>query len=588
MIRPFPFLCALLLIVLAVLPLAGTAQGAGGQPTLFVGNSPPPDESTHSPCRPSTLLRLNVQDSAATIDVVRQIEKKGGCVLHVFPPNYLIGEISPYIEQILRQQNRLSESISENRRLSLPLDTPAWLKQVWLQTLLAYEDPDTAYPPGTTGSPLINDTRTPPLSLHQAQSAAAGYSQTSEFMAGRIAVGIILPESNGALDVSTENWTTNQINSVIAEIQNGMTWWAARNPNGNLSFVYDIHSLVPTSYEPINRSSDDDALWINESFSYLGISGSNWVQRAYNYLNAIRQQYQTDWAVVAFVVNSLADADGKFTDGYFGYTYVSPGLIVMTYDNDGWGISGMDGVMAHEFAHDFGAADEYCSPGYSCCWGGGAYGYLGIPNANCEAGCDNNHNGVCDGNDSTPNSSCHNCPSCVQVSCLMRNGSLSAGLDTPTREQVGIRDSDGDSILDPMDTTPTLSINTVPSSPFLGTTAVYRGSVQDIPWNSPTRTDISINYIVKVEAKLDENNTWIQAVSEDGAFDETVESFSLTIPALSAGSHRVEIRAQNRSGIYSTSYIHTFNSGAQPQLTPRLFLPLIFNDNSLLTYIFTP
>jgi len=49
----------------------------------------------------------------------------------------------------------------------------------------------------------------------------------------------------------------------------------------------------------------------------------------------------------------------------------------------------MDDVMAHEFSHNFGAADEYCSPGYACCYGGGLHGYLGIANINCEAGCDN-------------------------------------------------------------------------------------------------------------------------------------------------------------------------------------------------------
>jgi len=43
--------------------------------------------------------------------------------------------------------------------------------------------------------------------------------------------------------------------------------------------------------------------------------------KAHNYLNSIRNSLKTDWAVVVFVVDSSADTDGMFTDGYFGYTY---------------------------------------------------------------------------------------------------------------------------------------------------------------------------------------------------------------------------------------------------------------------------
>jgi hypothetical protein len=33
--------------------------------------------------------------------------------------------------------------------------------------------------------------------------------------------------------------------------------------------------------------------------------------------------------------------------------------LVVTYDNDGWGIDRMDRVVAHETGHIFGATDEY-------------------------------------------------------------------------------------------------------------------------------------------------------------------------------------------------------------------------------------
>jgi hypothetical protein len=89
-------------------------------------------------------------------------------------------------------------------------------------TLLAGDCPPSSYSLddiqllGTTGnpSPLINDTRTLPLdelskliskapAFAGSGSLAPGPGDTSVYMSGKVAVGIILPESNG----SGENWT---------------------------------------------------------------------------------------------------------------------------------------------------------------------------------------------------------------------------------------------------------------------------------------------------------------------------------------------------------------------------------------------
>jgi len=372
-------------------------------------------------------------------------------------------------------------------------------------------------------------------------------------MAGKVAVGIILPESNGATDLSTENWSAARINTVISEIQAAMTWWNVQNPGGGLSFYYDIHTQVPTSYEPISRSSNEDERWMSQALSSLGYTNPGWSTQAYDYINAMRTNLGTDWCVLIFVVDSLNDADGKFTDGYFGYTYGY--TIVMTYDNDGWGIGNMDSVTAHEFAHNFGAADEYCSPGYACCYGSGQVGYLGIANANCEAGCDNNGNGVCDGNDSG-STNCNNCPTCVQVSCLMRNGSVSSGLDTPTRHQVGMRDTDGDGIQDPIDTIPALTLTAYTPDPTSDNTPTWTGSITDIPWDSPTYSDVSINYITAVRYRVD-GGAWADCAPGNGAFNETTETFSCTPAALPDGTHTIEVQATNRAGNLSNIAIDT-------------------------------
>jgi hypothetical protein len=50
----------------------------------------------------------------------------------------------------------------------------------------------------------------------------------------------------------------------------------------------------------------------------------------------------------------------------------------MTYDNNGYGIDAMDGIVAHELAHIFGAGDEYY-PTHLCTY---IYGFLRVENQN--------------------------------------------------------------------------------------------------------------------------------------------------------------------------------------------------------------
>lgn len=66
----------------------------------------------------------------------------------------------------------------------------------------AFEPPDLIGPPD-----LIEQAQTTAQGGISAASAP-GYYQTSEFLIGRMAVGIILPESDGSVDPSTEDWTS--------------------------------------------------------------------------------------------------------------------------------------------------------------------------------------------------------------------------------------------------------------------------------------------------------------------------------------------------------------------------------------------
>ncbi len=189
-----------------------------------------------------------------------------------------------------------------------------------------------------------------------------GFYQTSGFMLGKVAVAIVFPQCNGVVDACTESWNTAAMDQVYSQIQSALTWWSARL-NGRVTFVYEQRRQIPTGYEPIRRPQSDEGLWIAEVMTAIGQSGASYTDQVYTYNNWLRQNYAADWEMTIFVANSSVSATGTFTDGYFAYSYVQGPFMVMTYDNDGYGIANLAAVTAHEAGHIFGALDQYTGAG---------------------------------------------------------------------------------------------------------------------------------------------------------------------------------------------------------------------------------
>jgi len=431
----------------------------------------------------------------------------------------------------------------------------ATLVGMTLLTLLAFA-PGGAHNAKAQDGPVMppNDERALPKSITLQREAsqlalatalplsnAPGYNDTSTYMLGSVAVGIILPESAG----SDENWEYGipgrQI-QVVDEIKEGLNWW--KDQGGiltNLSFQYDVQLGIPTNYEPIARSSSsaDEGDWINEVMAELGYNNGNHFDKVYAYVNDLRTRYNTDWAFAIFVVDSFMDLDGAFTDDYFAYAYLSGPFMVMTYDNASWSIDNMNWVTAHEMGHIFMAGDQYYQPGYGGCISTTKrYGYLGVVNANCE----------------------YNNPG--SAPSIMRDNT--DALDVYARGQIGWRDSDSDGIPDPMDTTPAVNLSQHSPNPTSETTLLYSGHVTDSPYPHAIcdtgdrcyNKDVTIQAIDNVEYRLD-NGVWNSAVSSDGSFDSDVEGFSFNGILPSPGTYPVQVRSSNRVGNVSTTWNDT-------------------------------
>lgn len=401
--------------------------------------------------------------------------------------------------------------------------------------------------PGGRGDP--GPMKTPP---------GANFYDTSEFMLGTVAIGILMPESNGVIDPSTENWTAAEIDSVVDEVQAGLAWWIGQAPGGNLSFVFDVPDPIPTPYEPITRTAfaaRAESIWTKGVFDSLGYTtGDAWF-KGRSYLNDLRETYDTDWAVAVFVVDSKNDPDGRFPNSIYGFSYYGGPYLVMTYDNYNWTIAGLHAVTAHELGHSFYALDEYYSAHKGCTL---KAGYLLGENQNSEWG-------TCLTDDP----------------CIMRNDLL-ADYDSNavcgyTYGQTGLRDTDADDVPDILDTYP----STVLAAPPPDTTSVVTPSFAGSTWVNPLGNlntigqgnDITLNTISSVEYRVS-GGPWLPADPADGAFDSAGEAYTFTTAPLPEDSlYTFEIRAVNSAGNADTlpavDTVYIFD-GTAPAAVPDL------------------
>jgi FG-GAP-like repeat len=224
-----------------------------------------------------------------------------------------------------------------------------------------------------------------------ARAAVAAAAPTSGYLEGTVAVGIIIVEGPTAdLKFSDAERT-----KVVAEVQNGLSFYATTNPVAGISFAYDIQ-IVTVATPPDPNAADLEALWRDPAMGALGFS-ADWAGVT-AYVEDIRNRFGTRWTYCGFFT--------KYPLGWFAYASIGGPRLVMQYANDGWGPDNIDRVFAHETGHIFGCPDEYANSNCNC---GGTWGRFGIANGNCE-----------------------NCASGGGVPCLMKGNTFAVCGYTPS------------------------------------------------------------------------------------------------------------------------------------------------------------
>lgn len=349
--------------------------------------------------------------------------------------------------------------------------------------------------------------------------------ETSQFLIGSIAVGLVFPESNGTTDPSSEDWTATELDLVSSEIVQALDWWVELEPAAHLSFVYHNFDsqTTPTGVEPITRPYPDQRYWIEDTMNSLGFEESNYFKQVRAHNNYLRETYQTDWAFTIFVVDSSNDADNRFSDRFFAYAYLGGPFLVMTYGNNGYGPQNMDAVAAHELGHIFHALDQYAVAQQGCEI---TAGYLGIENQNSLYGdCSSNEPSIMRG----------------QIAPYRMNQ-----IDYYARGQLGWHDSDNNGILDPVDVTVRLN-NLIPQATRFDNQSSFAGTLTAQPVDSPELRPVLINKLTQVEYRVDDGS-WLAAQPLDGTFDSYTEAFSFTTEALPSGTHQLYLRCTDNFG----------------------------------------
>ncbi len=446
--------------------LLGSARG--------VAEGSPVDGASPS-SQDDALVILSTLDISSFQAAIAAVRNNGGEVPQAYPPNAFVAALNPEAESALSQLPavaRIERGVVDPASL-MPLGGQAeTAANIWNTVFRGVPDPiaaaaPAAAPPERSGPDFL----IPPPEAPGARTAPAAPSstQTSEFMAGTVAYTVVFVESSGGTgncspaDAQTENWDAGRQNTVLSEISQGLAFWTGRsNRPSPLTFTLDNQGSQPTSCEPITRPSSDEGKWIADVLKALGrpdATPSNYWAEARAYADSRRTALGADWGYLIFVVDSLNDADGLFSDGSFAYAYLNGPFLVMTYDNDGWGIGLMNLVTAHETGHIFGALDEYASSG---CSTSDSWGYLNASDASC-----NNGGTTTDF-------------SIMGEASEQQNPSVD--VSSSARDAIGWRNPGGSPLVVDVVRTATVSLTPYTPDPTSDNTPTYAASAGNTPW----------------------------------------------------------------------------------------------------------
>lgn len=362
------------------------------------------------------LFVLSGSRYADTLRAEEAIEAAGGRVELIFPNRVIIGRIDRAAAAMLQGRDTIDRIAFGRVAATAGLARP----NVEERTAIEFWNDVVQGPPPAEHTHLDHELmgsdalQAPPIHPDLLNRRRATQVLTP-VMGGKIVQTVFFVESDGRIDPQTENWGKDW-KVIKKQIITGLKYWTRIAPRKmKLKFVIKLKKpkKSKTSYEPINRPSTDEGLWVSELMTKQGFpatragAASTYFGQVYLFNEKQAKKFKAKGGAVSeFLIASQNDVDGKFTDGAFGYAYLGGWFTVMTYDNNGWGPDRFNLVQSHENGHLTGRAlDEYANSDCSCR--------------------DKSSNGTRNGN----------CAACSSASCVMKDNK--AAICRFTKKQIG-------------------------------------------------------------------------------------------------------------------------------------------------------
>ncbi|MBL8622988.1 MAG: proprotein convertase P-domain-containing protein [Myxococcales bacterium] len=453
--------------------------------------------------QPASLVVLAPTATAADRERVEgAIAQLGGTVVGSLPPRLIIATIPAGAERVLADAGVVARfdravtpadlaapTLAEERFLAVhaarwfPADVPMAARLAPTARLRADGEREGTVAPfaaariaaGEPGAPVDPD-----------DAVAVPYAS------GTIVVSIVLPESNGSIDASTEDWTEAMVRETYLKIATALDKVAATDRNADLRFVIHAASApaagglvgtVDTAYEFGQRAN-----WGGVNTEYLAtadvlgkILGRPLTEfevgpAAVEYTADLKRQYHADGAFFVIVA-----ANGNGTAGLRAHAFINGPWTVL---DTGYGHE----TFMHEFGHIFGALDEYCPD--ACVPPFSVAGYLGMYNANAQA--QQGAGGIDDGRGES-------------ASSLMQYNQPGA-VNGYTRGAWGWIDSDGDGVIEVRDTVPASELRLTADRQRVRVT----GTIVDRPATRVWAAPYSVNRIVALEYAFAATGPWLR------------------------------------------------------------------------------
>ena len=493
--------------------------------------------------RPASLLVLAPTATVADRQrLERAIVRLGGAVLATHAPRLVIAQVPGGAGAALAGLG----VVATFDRAVTPADlaSPTILEERFLAVHAARWFP-TEVPPDKRLAPMrvarpAGEEEAPARRLPEIDLRAAGEGdpggpvidpedmQAVPFASGTIVVSVVLPESNGVIDASTEDWNEELVRETYLKVQAALDKIAASDPNADLKFVLHYESApaagglagtVDTDYEFGQRaqwgSSTEGLATADLLSAIMGrtiTEGDLWLA-SIEHTADLKRRHGADGAFMVIVA-----ANASYTAGLRAHAWIGGPITVLdtSYGHE---------TFMHEFGHIFGAYDEYCPD--ACSPPTSIMGYLGVYNANAfyQEGGPGIDNGKGEG---APSLMQYNQPGAV-------NGY--------TRASWGWLDTDGDGIVEVRDTFPKSEL----AATVAGNRVRVTGTITD---RGESRTFGNVRYsanrITGLEIAFAADGPWFPfALPGDTRGRQAVD---VELGAVPAGTHTIFVRGVSSVG----------------------------------------